>query len=156
MLLRQFNQRSKAFDGFPHDFPSIGREYYLPLHFESPKEASASRPSMLLAPQFLTTSLMRVGSGLTIYCTGQCGRFIYLNSTISMGNIVGLETVTGGGSGFLCSVYVSKSPTVELPVLYVQEQSQDHNLYFHIHRIYRSHGLAICHVELHRGSSHLE
>lgn len=99
---------------FFHGISFIGPEYYLPLYFQSAKEASALKSGVLLAPQIVTTSLMGILSGLIINRTGRYreliwmgpvlltignGLYIHFNSTTSIAEIIGFELVAGVGSG---------------------------------------------------------
>jgi EmrB/QacA subfamily drug resistance transporter len=99
---------------FIHGISFIGPEYYLPLYFQSAKEASALKSGVLLAPQIVATSLMGILSGIVINKTGRYreliwigpvlltlgnGLYINFNSTTSIGEIIGFELVGGVGSG---------------------------------------------------------
>ncbi|KAH8807333.1 DNA repair protein RAD50 [Xylogone sp. PMI_703] len=117
MPLALFTQRSNVATllvAFFHGVSSIGSEYYLPLYFQSAKEASTLKSGMLLVPQFVATSLTSVLSGLIIHRTGRYrellwmgpvlltignGLYICLNSTTSIGAIVWFELLGGAGSG---------------------------------------------------------
>ena len=112
-----FTQRSNVATllvAFFHGISFVGSEYYLPLYFQSAKEASALKSGILLVPQIVTTSLIGVLSGLVVHRTGRYreliwmgpilltlgnGLYILFNSTTSIGEIVGFELVAGAGSG---------------------------------------------------------
>lgn len=115
--LELFTQRSNIATllvAFFHGISSIGSEFYLPLYFQSTQGASALKSGILLVPQFVTTSLTSIICGLVIHKTGRYreliwlgpilltlgnGLYICLNSTTSIGEIVGFELVAGAGSG---------------------------------------------------------
>jgi EmrB/QacA subfamily drug resistance transporter len=99
---------------FFHGISFIGTEYYLPLYFQSAKEASALKSGGLLAPQIVTTSLMGILSGVVINRTGRYreliwmgpviltlgnGLYIHFGSNTSIGEIIGFEVIAGIGSG---------------------------------------------------------
>lgn len=94
----------------------IAAEYYLPLYFQSVKEASPLRSGVLLVPLIVSTAATGVMTGLTIHRTGQYrpmiwlgtalltlgnGLFISFKATTSIGTVIGLEIVAGVGSGLL-------------------------------------------------------
>jgi EmrB/QacA subfamily drug resistance transporter len=99
---------------FFHGISFIGDEYYLPLYFQSAKEASALKSGVLLVPQIVITSLTGVLSGIVVHQTGRYreliwigpvlltlgnGLYICFNSTTSISEIVGFELIAGVGSG---------------------------------------------------------
>jgi Major Facilitator Superfamily len=99
---------------FFHGISFIGDEYYLPLYFQSAKEASALKSGVLLVPQIVITSLTGVLSGIIVHQTGRYrelisigpvlltlgnGLYICFNSTTSISEIVGFELIAGVGSG---------------------------------------------------------
>jgi Na+/melibiose symporter-like transporter len=99
---------------FFHGVSTIGSEYYLPLYFQSAMEASALKSGVFLIPQFVTTSLASVASGLIIHRTGRYrelvwlgpilltlgnGLYICFNSTTPIGEIAAFELIAGAGSG---------------------------------------------------------
>ncbi|KAF8846808.1 putative MFS transporter [Acephala macrosclerotiorum] len=134
MPLALFTERSNVailLVVFFHGVSTIGSEYYLPLYFQSAKEASALKSGVLLVPQFVTTSLTSVVSGFIIHQTGRYrelvwlgpvlltlgnGLYICFNSTTSIGEIAGFELIAGAGSGLQ---YMP--PMVALQALCAQE-----------------------------------
>ncbi len=101
---------------FFHSVSYIGSEYYLPLYFQSVKEASALKSGALLIPQIVASSLTGVLSGIIVHLTGRYresiwiglilltlgnGLYICFNSDTSIREIVLFEFVTGSGSGLL-------------------------------------------------------
>lgn len=94
----------------------IAAEYYLPLYFQSVKEASPLRSGVLLVPLIVATAGMGVINGVIIHRTGQYrpsmwvgtvlmtignGLFILLDADTSIATIVGFEIVEGVGAGLL-------------------------------------------------------
>ncbi|EXJ96211.1 hypothetical protein A1O1_01337 [Capronia coronata CBS 617.96] len=101
---------------FFHGMVFISAEYYLPLYFQSVKEASPLRSGVLLVPLIVATAGTGVINGVIIHRTGQyrpsmwlgtilmtlgTGLYIMLDVDTSIGTIVGLEIVEGIGSGLL-------------------------------------------------------
>ncbi|KIW82873.1 hypothetical protein Z517_02116 [Fonsecaea pedrosoi CBS 271.37] len=101
---------------FSHGMVFIAAEYYLPLYFQSVKEASPLRSGVLLVPLIVATAGTGVINGLIIHRTGQyrpsmwvgtilmtlgTGLFILLDAHTSTGTIIGLEIIEGVGSGLL-------------------------------------------------------
>jgi hypothetical protein len=94
----------------------IGAEYYLPLYFQSVKEASPLRSGVLLVPLIVATAGTGVLNGLFIHRTGQyrpsmwigtvlmtlgTGLFISLDAHTSTATAIGYEIVEGVGAGLL-------------------------------------------------------
>lgn len=94
----------------------IAAEYYLPLYFQSVKEASPLRSGVLLVPLIVATAGTGVLNGLFIHRTGQYrppmwigtilmtlgnGLYIMLNPDTSIGAIIAFEIIEGIGSGLL-------------------------------------------------------
>lgn len=91
-------------------------EYYLPLYFQSVKEASPLKSGYLLVPLIVATAATGVLNGVFIHRTGQIrpamwigsvmltlgtGLYLMLDAESSIGMIVGFEIVGGIGSGLL-------------------------------------------------------
>jgi MFS family permease len=96
----------------------VTTEYYLPLFFQSAKEASPSRSGLLIIPITFTQALMGVFTGITIHRTGRylellwagvalltigTGLYIHLSPASSLASIVGFELIAGIGAGLLFS-----------------------------------------------------
>ena len=94
----------------------MATEYYLPLYFQSAKQASPLRSGILLLPLMITEALLAVAAGIIIHLTGRYieliwlgvalmtignGLFIYLSATSYMGSIIAFEIVAGLGAGLL-------------------------------------------------------
>ncbi|EXJ59403.1 uncharacterized protein A1O5_12284 [Cladophialophora psammophila CBS 110553] len=101
---------------FAHGMVFIAAEYYLPLYFQSVKEASPLRSGVLLVPLIVATAATGVLNGVIIHRTGQyrpsmwigtilltlgTGLFISMNAHTSTGTIIGFEIIEGIGSGLL-------------------------------------------------------
>jgi hypothetical protein len=94
----------------------VAAEYYLPLYFQSVKEASPVRSGVLILPITITEALIGIITGLIIHRTGQyieliwtgvtlfaigTGLYIHLNAVSSVGEIIAFEIVAGIGAGLL-------------------------------------------------------
>ncbi|TKA73785.1 hypothetical protein B0A49_02846 [Cryomyces minteri] len=119
MPLGLFGQKSNVatlFVGFVHGFVFIAAEYYLPLYFQSAKEASPIRSGVLILPITVTEALLGITAGIVINRTGRYleliwigmtlltignGLYIHLNATSSIAEIVAFELVAGIGAGLL-------------------------------------------------------
>ncbi|KAH8804440.1 MFS transporter [Xylogone sp. PMI_703] len=119
MPLGMFRNKSNAaclFIGFVQHFVLQAAEYYLPLYFQSAKEASPFRSGALLLPLMVTESLMSVAAGIYIHHNGRyveliwagvilltlgSGLYINLNATTSVGSTIAFEVVVGLGAGLL-------------------------------------------------------
>ncbi|KAL1987062.1 hypothetical protein VTN96DRAFT_4936 [Rasamsonia emersonii] len=103
---------------FSHGMVFIGGEYYLPLYFQSVKEASPLHSGLLILPIVLTESFLSALAGVIIHRTGRylelirvgtaftvlgTGLYIDLDTDSSLGQIIGFQIVAGIGSGLLFS-----------------------------------------------------
>ena len=94
----------------------IAAEYYLPLYFQSVKEASPLRSGVLLVPLIVATAVTGVVNGVVIHRTGQyrpsmwigpilmtlgTGLFIMFDADTTIGEIIAFEIIEGIGSGLL-------------------------------------------------------
>jgi hypothetical protein len=101
-------------------------EYYLPLYFQSVKDASPLRSGVLLVPLIVATAGVGVLTGVFIHRTGQyrppmwvgsvlmtlgTGLFISLDAHTSIAKVIGYEIIEGVGAGML----------FEAPLLAIQQ-----------------------------------
>ncbi|KAF4168272.1 hypothetical protein CNMCM6936_003060 [Aspergillus lentulus] len=118
---------------FFHGFVFIGCEYYLPLYFQSVKQASPMRSGLLVLPLVLAEGLFSGASGWLIHRTGRyveqiwigtflltvgTGLFIRLNSTSSLTEIAIVQIISGAGSALLF-----EPPLIALQSLIAQEDT---------------------------------
>ncbi|KKK22002.1 MFS drug transporter [Aspergillus ochraceoroseus] len=102
--------------GFTHSFVFLGAEYYLPLYFQSAKEATPFHSGLMILPFVLTESTSSLLAGITIHRTGRYRELIWLGTTLvvlgpglfinyspdsSLGKIIGYQLVAGWGCGLL-------------------------------------------------------
>ncbi|KAF2014282.1 MFS drug transporter [Aaosphaeria arxii CBS 175.79] len=105
--------------GFAHNMVSMGVEYYLPLYFQSVKQASPLRSGVLVLPMMLTMAATDMTSGFLIHKTGRyreimwvgvsmmtlgTGLFILFDVDIPLAKIIGIEIVAGLGPAMLFQV----------------------------------------------------
>ena len=94
----------------------VGGEFYLPLYFQSVKEASPVLSGALILPLILSQTVTGIASGVLIHRTGRYleimwigsailtlgfGLLIHLNSMSPLGQIIGFQIIGGLGSGVL-------------------------------------------------------
>lgn len=99
----------------------IAVEYYLPLYFQSAKQASPLRSGILLLPSVVTCAAMDIATCVYMHQTGRyreviwvgliiltagAGSFISFHASTSVGTLVGLQILCGCGAGFLFSAPV--------------------------------------------------
>ncbi|EXJ71558.1 uncharacterized protein A1O5_05366 [Cladophialophora psammophila CBS 110553] len=119
--------------GFAQHFVINCAEYYLPLYFQSAKEASPLRSGLLLLPLIIPEALTGIFTGLFIYRVGRYieliwigvilltvgnGLYIYLNATSSIVSIAAFEVVAGLGAGLLF-----EPPLIALQALVSQDDT---------------------------------
>lgn len=108
-------------------------EYYLPLYFQSVKEASPLHSGVLILPLIFSESLIAIAAGVFIHQTGRYieliwvgvtlltignGLYVHLNATLSIGSIIAFEIVAGLGTGLLFD-----PPLIALQALVSQEDT---------------------------------
>lgn len=118
---------------FVHGFVFIGAEFYMPLFFQSVKEASPIRSGVLILPITVGEALMGITAGIFIHRSGRYldlvwvgvilltignGLYIHLNAKSSIAEIVGFEIVAGIGAGLLF-----EPPLIALQALVSQEDT---------------------------------
>ena len=94
----------------------VGGEFYLPLYFQSVKEASPVRSGALILPLVLSQTVTGIASGVLVHRTGRYleimwigsailtlgfGMLVHLNATSPLAQIIGFQIVGGLGSGAL-------------------------------------------------------
>ncbi|KAE8395624.1 major facilitator superfamily domain-containing protein [Aspergillus alliaceus] len=101
---------------FTHSMVAMGIEYYLPLFFQSVKQASPLRSGLLILPMMVVEAATDVISGILIHQTGRyreltcaglafmtlgTGLYIYLGVDTTVGTIIGFEIIGGIGTALL-------------------------------------------------------
>ncbi|CAG8949586.1 hypothetical protein HYFRA_00007819 [Hymenoscyphus fraxineus] len=101
---------------FAHSMVAIGTEFYLPLYFQSVKQASPVRSGILILPMMVTAAAVDVLAGVLMHRTGRyreiiwvgtitmtLGAGLYINFGIntSIAEIVGFEMITSIGIALL-------------------------------------------------------
>lgn len=95
-----------------HTMVSVGIEYYLPLYFQSVKQASPLRSGVLILPLMVTEAVVDILVGILIHQTGRyreitwagvvfmtlgAGLYIYLWTNTPIAIILGFEVIGGIG-----------------------------------------------------------
>ncbi|RDW59029.1 MFS drug transporter-2 [Coleophoma crateriformis] len=101
---------------FAHSMVSIGIEFYLPLYFQSVKQASPLRSGILILPMMVTEAAADIAVGILIHQTGRYREIIWAGATImtlgtglyitfrtdtSIAQIIGFEIIGGIGTALL-------------------------------------------------------
>ncbi|TVY91452.1 MFS-type transporter [Lachnellula willkommii] len=101
---------------FSHGMVLIGIEYYMPLYFQSVRQASPLRAGVLLLPLIVTQAVIEILSGTVINRTGRYREIIWVGVTLmvigtglyitfgpgtSVAMVVGLQIFGGLGPGLL-------------------------------------------------------
>ena len=121
MDLRIFKERSNnavILIAATHSMATRGSEYYLPLYFQSAKQASPTKSGVLILPMMIAASLCDVSVGVLIHQTGRyreiiwagttfltlgTGLYIMLGIDTSLANIIVFEVIGGIGLSLLLS-----------------------------------------------------
>ncbi|CAK7219323.1 hypothetical protein SBRCBS47491_003808 [Sporothrix bragantina] len=101
---------------FAHNMVAIGCEFYLPLYFQSAKQASPFRSGLLLVPMTAAEAGVDILAGVIIHYTGRyremmwvgtsfmclgTGLFLLFTPDTSVGTIIGFEVIGGVGTALL-------------------------------------------------------
>lgn len=101
---------------FAHSMVSIGIEYYLPLYFQSVKQASPLRSGILILPMMLTEAAGDIIVGILIHQTGRYREVIWVGVTLmtlgtglyidfrtdtSVARVIGFEIIWGIGTALI-------------------------------------------------------
>lgn len=101
---------------FGHNMVAIGCEFYLPLYFQSAKQASPLRSGLMLVPMTAAEAAVDILSGVLIHYTGRyremmwvgtslmalgTGLFLIFTPDTPIGTIIGIEIIGGVGTALL-------------------------------------------------------
>ncbi|EEP77447.1 predicted protein [Uncinocarpus reesii 1704] len=101
-----------------HSMATRGSEYYLPLYFQSVKQASPTKSGVLIIPMMVSASICDLLVGVVIHRTGRyreiiwigttcltlgTGLYIYLGIDTSLAKIIVFEVIGGVGLSLLLS-----------------------------------------------------
>ncbi|KAI9716680.1 MAG: hypothetical protein M1812_005218 [Candelaria pacifica] len=115
-LMRHRSNVASLVIGFVHGFAFIAAEYYLPLYFQSVRQASPFHSGILLLPTVITEALCGIATGLIIHRTGRyleliyagmgfltlgSGLFINLTAYSPLYQVIVFQIITGIGAGLL-------------------------------------------------------
>ncbi|KAI2637900.1 MFS drug transporter [Hypomontagnella submonticulosa] len=99
-----------------HSMVAIGAEYYLPLYFQSVKQASPFSSGLMILPTMITEAAVDILVGVLIHKTGRYREIGWVGSTImtlgtglyimfgtnsTIGHIIGFQIVNGIGTAML-------------------------------------------------------
>ncbi|KAI1458874.1 MFS general substrate transporter [Annulohypoxylon moriforme] len=115
-IFKNWSNNATFILAFMHSMVSIGVEYYLPLYFQSVKQASPFHSGLLIIPMMITEAAVDISVGILIHRTGRYREIIWVGVTLmtlgtglyitfgtetSTAKIIGLEIVGGLGPALL-------------------------------------------------------
>lgn len=115
-IFKNWSNNAAFLVAFAHSMVSIGAEYYLPLYFQSVKQASPLRSGILILPMTVTEAAVDIMVGVLIHQTGRyreitwagvtlmtlgTGLYINFRTDTSVARIVGFEIIAGIGTALL-------------------------------------------------------
>ncbi|KAI1802439.1 MFS general substrate transporter [Daldinia bambusicola] len=115
-MFRDWSNAATFLLAFAHSMVAIGAEYYLPLYFQSAKQASPVQSGLFILPMMITESAVDVLVGVLIHRTGRyreiiwagatlmtlgTGLYINFRSDTSLGEIIGFQIINGIGTALL-------------------------------------------------------
>ncbi|KAL7929914.1 MFS general substrate transporter [Trichoderma chlorosporum] len=99
-----------------HSMASFGAEYYLPLYFQSVKQASPVESGILILPMIITVAVLDILSGVFMHKVGRyreliwlgcvfltlgTGLFIMFGADTNLGAVIGFQIIFGIGMALL-------------------------------------------------------
>ncbi|OCL12975.1 MFS drug transporter [Glonium stellatum] len=115
-IFKNWSNNATFLVAFAHSIVSIGIEYYLPLYFQSVKQASPLRSGILILPMIITEATVDIMVGILIHQTGRyreitwagvilmtlgTGLYINFRTDTSVAKIAGFEIIGGIGTALL-------------------------------------------------------
>lgn len=115
-MFKNWSNNATFLVAFAHSMVSIAAEYYLPLYFQSVKQASPLRSGILILPMMVTEAAVDIMVGVLIYQTGRyreiiwagvplmtlgTGLYISFRTDTSVAKIIGFEIIGGIGTALL-------------------------------------------------------
>lgn len=109
---------------FTHSMVSFGAEYYLPLYFQSVKQASPLQSGLFLLPMIITSAIVDVLSGVFMHQIGRyrepiwagtllmtlgSGLYTMFGTDTTLGTLIGFQIIFGIGISLLF-----QTPTIAL------------------------------------------
>ena len=129
-VFKNWSNNATFFLGFAHSMASFGTEYYLPLYFQSVKQASPLRSGILILPMMITAATVDILAGILIHRTGRyreviwsgatlmtLGRGLYVNfgTDTSVAKIVGFQII-----GFQIIASIGEALLFQAPMIAIQ------------------------------------
>lgn len=117
-IFKEWSNIAVVLVAISHSMATRGSEYYLPLYFQSVKQASPTKSGLLILPMMVAASLCDVSVGVLIHQTGRyreiiwagttfltlgTGLYIMLDIDTSLAHIIGFEIIGGIGLSLLLS-----------------------------------------------------
>lgn len=115
-MFKDWSNNATFLIAFAHGMVSIAAEYYLPLYFQSVKQASPLRSGILILPTMITEAAVEIMVGIlthrigryreiawagTILMTLGTGLYINFGTDTSLARIIGFQIICGIGTAFL-------------------------------------------------------
>ncbi|KKY15331.1 putative efflux pump antibiotic resistance [Phaeomoniella chlamydospora] len=115
-MFKSWSNNATFLVAFAHSMVSIGVEYYLPLYFQSVKQASPFRSGILILPMMVTEAAVDIIVGILIHQTSRyreitwagatlmtlgTGLYINFRTNTPVARIVGFEIIGGIGTALL-------------------------------------------------------
>lgn len=124
-VFKDWSNNAAFLVGFAHSMVSIGIEYYLPLYFQSVKQASPLRSGILIVPMMATMAAVDVTVGILIHRTGRYREFAWVGAvltTLGAGLYItfGTDTSTAGIVGFEIIAGIGTALLFQAPSLVIQ------------------------------------
>ncbi|KAJ9136938.1 MFS drug transporter [Pleurostoma richardsiae] len=118
-VFKNWSNNAAFLVAFAHSMVSIGVEYYLPLYFQSAKQASPLRSGILILPMMVTEAAADITAGVLIHQTGRYRELTWFGATLMtlgtglyisfqpdtpVARIIGFEIIGGVGTALLFQV----------------------------------------------------
>lgn len=115
-IFKELGNNAVVIVAFTHSMASFGAEYYLPLYFQSVKQASPLQSGLLILPLIITCAAVEILSGVFMHQIGRyreliwagtalltlgTGLYILFGIDTNLGTIIGFQIIAGIGMSLL-------------------------------------------------------
>ncbi|ORY57578.1 major facilitator superfamily domain-containing protein [Pseudomassariella vexata] len=123
-IFKEWSNNAIVVVAFTHSMTSFGAEYYLPLYFQSVKQALPLKSGLLILPMIITCAIGDITGGILIHQTGRyreliwagtafltlgSGLYIMFGTDTTLATIIGFQIIFGIGMSLLL-----QTPTIAI------------------------------------------
>jgi MFS family permease len=124
-IFKDWSNNAVVVVAFTHSMASSGAEYYLPLYFQSVKQASPLQSGLLILPMIITCAIVDIMSGVFMHQIGRYRELIWAGTTfLTLGTglyvMFGTDTTLATIIGFQIIFGIGMSLLFQTPLMALQ------------------------------------